>query len=484
MDALSAFIWGDSASDERSEEELLRERSANIAAFRAHLQAAVSEAEAGAKAGAEAGTEAGPKASGDGAGADGTRAVSGGGDAGGGTLLADVAKASERELEAFLVARDYDLQGAASMWLDTQAWRRSTFPVQRTEGIERILKSSRYPTFGFNNEDPPRLVLGFDSQWGAFLNGEDEEELLLAFLVWFEEQLALVDAQGGWYSIIHVAIGGRPPMQWTRRLTSILEANYPERLHKAVIFPAPWLLKTLIDGMLWFLPSRTRGKFALASDLQSLADACEMDESEFPENVRSLKLEAFVDYAMKLQEEDEEDSQFTWDNIGPGCTRIVRGAHVPAWETKQLTFIIEEPVEWLEWTCGVDLGYDIGLQVTFEPALEQEATGDKQHVEGAAAPSPLAQPTKGFQQPQLARADAVILRQAARFQGVQGPLAAAGELQHAPATHADGGLLSSAEVGSSGRALKLGSGALRFELDNSYSWVNSKNVLVQVTVQR
>eukprot|EP00932_Pfiesteria_piscicida_P010040 SRR837773.20894.p4 GENE.SRR837773.20894~~SRR837773.20894.p4 ORF type:complete len:125 (-),score=27.89 SRR837773.20894:834-1184(-) len=82
--------------------------------------------------------------------------------------------AAQDDLDAFLRACSGDAAKAADMWRRSQTWREATLPIPRTEAVERILSSPRFRSLGFNQEDPPRLVLVFDAMWGHFTEGESE----------------------------------------------------------------------------------------------------------------------------------------------------------------------------------------------------------------------------------------------------------------------------------------------------------------------
>jgi len=321
-------------------------------------------------------------------------------------------------LDAFLIAREYDVQSAAEMWRVSANWRKQTFPITRTVGIERILQSGRFRDLGFNNEAPPRRVLMFDSQWGKFLDGEDGQELLLGYLVWWEEQLRLCDSQEAAYSVIYISIGGPPPMAWCQRLTKVLEGNYPERLHRAVIFPVPWLLRRVVNGMLWFLPRRTKDKFEIVSDIAGLISACNLNEDQLPTDIRETTVESLAEHVRHVPEATQQ-----WQKNSDGDDYTARVCYIGAGKGEQLRVEINDCPEWFRWTCEVDQGYDVGLQV----AWEQE---DK--------------------------AEPVVLSDQGRFT----------DLMHGE------------------RFVPSAPGNLVFYFDNSYSWITGKNACAEIVVHR
>jgi len=208
-----------------------------------------------------------------------------------------------------------------------------------------------------------RLVLVYDAMWGKFLEGEDEQELLLAFLIYLEEQLAAAKAQPGHaFAFIHIAVGGPPPISWGQNLSSVLEANYPERLHRAVVFPVPWFLRRVANGMLWFLPARTQEKFVFVSDAGELAEACSIDAQSIPEDIRDVTVEEAT------QKIASNAGNELWQSTAEGDRQTARTLYVAAGSSGAVQVDLDDAAQWVQWRCDVDPGYDIGLHVSFEQA--------------------------------------------------------------------------------------------------------------------
>ena len=73
------------------------------------------------------------------------------------------------------------------------------------------------------------------------------------------------------------------PMTFLKRINSIFEPNYPERLKKSVLVPIPNFVVKIVKPMLkLILDPDTREKFCLASDSVSLAQHLGLTTTSLP----------------------------------------------------------------------------------------------------------------------------------------------------------------------------------------------------------
>ena len=109
--------------------------------------------------------------------------------------------------------------------------------------------------------------------WGKFLDGVDADGLLRSYVCLLEDLLAEADAVcvgDKAAQLTYVCTGGPPPMNYIKKLHPMMEANYPERLAKTILYPVPWAMRIVVNSFLAFLPSRTRNKFELVSSAEHL----------------------------------------------------------------------------------------------------------------------------------------------------------------------------------------------------------------------
>lgn len=195
--------------------------------------------------------------------------------------------ADDSDLRRFLVARDFDVVKADTMVRAHIAWRKETFPIERDAAAAMLIESKRVgEILGWNSLNEP--VVLFDCAWGGLLSGVTSEKFISAYILFVEEVLVEMQKRGSnrW---VWLAIGGAPPMDVARQLSSIFELNYPELLHVAVIAPIAPRVKAVINGMLWFLPERTKAKFALASSSQEACSLMDHKVEDLPEYLRDVE---------------------------------------------------------------------------------------------------------------------------------------------------------------------------------------------------
>jgi len=176
-------------------------------------------------------------------------------------------------LKRFLVARKGNIEAAVSMLLGHLVWRRAAFPIANVGNVAQIIaEGKRFRQLGRDLSGDQ--VLGLDFCWGRFL-GPDTSALdcLRAALLFIEMSIASAEAAGQTKATI-ICYGGPPPMDFAKALSDTLEANYPERMKRSVIYPVPWLVASLVRTFLRFLNEEIRAKFAVvSSEAQVLSEA-------------------------------------------------------------------------------------------------------------------------------------------------------------------------------------------------------------------
>jgi len=104
-----------------------------------------------------------------------------------------------------------------------------------------------------------------------------------------------------------------PPTGFLNALNKVSEANFPERLHKCVMFPVGGVVLALVKTAMWFVAEETRAKFAFSNDLRKIEAAVGLAARDMGEGVANLILgNAFYsitdeDRAAAKTENDEDD---------------------------------------------------------------------------------------------------------------------------------------------------------------------------------
>ena len=79
-----------------------------------------------------------------------------------------------------------------------------------------------------------------------------------------------------------------PPMKFLQHVNEVMEANYPETLHRSIMFPVPYWLQKVIKTFLVFVAEETREKFAYVNDTKSLEEFAQLPISQMPPDITDL----------------------------------------------------------------------------------------------------------------------------------------------------------------------------------------------------
>jgi len=172
--------------------------------------------------------------------------------------------ATEASLERFLVARHGDVARAEAMYVAHLVWRRRVFPIAREGAVAAILDDGRrFKRVAIAADGCPVLLVDF--RWGYFLGEYSKLEHLRAVLVFMEEETERGEREGRPQSAV-IGFGGAPPLDWAGALAAVLEANYPERLNRAAVYPVPRVVSALARAMLGILDPGVASKVSLHYD--------------------------------------------------------------------------------------------------------------------------------------------------------------------------------------------------------------------------
>lgn len=225
---------------------------------------------------------------------------------------------TDYSLKRFLMARKGDVQEAKKMFIEHLTWRRRCFPIYREGKVAQILDEENRFRVACSSGDG-RQVLMMHFQWGYFYkNGFKAEDCLLAAL-WLAETEISKSEEMGAHDAYMLLYGGPPPIDFAMALQMVFEANYPERLYRAVIYPVPGMVARFVKMMCWFLDKDTASKISIESSEEVLLKIM---------NIRVEQLPAFVQGGLEVTEQQfERDSPqrmrtILWDGIkGNGKAR-------------------------------------------------------------------------------------------------------------------------------------------------------------------
>lgn len=189
---------------------------------------------------------------------------------------------TDASLQRFLRARKGDYEKAEKMFVSHLLWRRRVFPIVRSGCVAEILADGRrLGSIGMNSDGLPVLLINF--LWGYFLEERASAlDCLRAVLVFMEEEITIAEAKEVHQAIV-VSYGGPPPLDFCAALVAILEANYPERLYRGIIYPVPRMVTRFVRAMLWFVDEGTRRKLQIEWNEEAFLKLAGLRQEQLPE---------------------------------------------------------------------------------------------------------------------------------------------------------------------------------------------------------
>ncbi|KAJ1458791.1 CRAL-TRIO domain-containing protein [Pelagophyceae sp. CCMP2097] len=168
-------------------------------------------------------------------------------------------------LKRFLLARQGDAEPAAAMLEASLRWRRAYgCPVDPNAVAHQLALGTLFRA-GSDYEGRPVLY-----HFGSVPPNATPEQIALAVraaVFWMD--VATAASPDGKVTVVicrNPQAAHRPSLAYPRQLAKILELNFPESLHKAVIWPCDVGFKTLWGIASRFVDAKTRNKIALVTD--------------------------------------------------------------------------------------------------------------------------------------------------------------------------------------------------------------------------
>mmetsp|Transcript_43306 Transcript_43306/g.122426 ORF Transcript_43306/g.122426 Transcript_43306/m.122426 type:complete len:366 (-) Transcript_43306:102-1199(-) len=207
----------------------------------------------------------------------------------------------------FLLTRSWDLDGTTKMLQAHVNWRRENLPVSLEE-VQPILDEGKFALLGTGAERRPAFAIRFGPMLKVDFKQKGEMERHIRAAVYCAEAMIASMAPGveTWTAVIDCTGIRAPPQAYMQEFTKVMQANYPERAYKIVMYPIPRFIVTVVKTFMVMLPEKTREKAAGASAdgavvarerardastvsfVSSIADLCEetgVTQSALPESM-------------------------------------------------------------------------------------------------------------------------------------------------------------------------------------------------------
>jgi len=189
----------------------------------------------------------------------------------------------------FLVARDDNVPNAMMMMQQHEAWKNVTFPIELTSpGMQEIFKQKAVSEIIVENSEdlPPTVYVNYGKLMAMERAGEiTSDDVVKAFLIFTERMLSkakdprspktcqFIDLSG-----VSVTSGFR--VETLKKIYRIFEPNYPETLHKMVMYPVSSMVGLTARSMLSFVNEKTQQKFLITNNLEKVCAELGWDQRD------------------------------------------------------------------------------------------------------------------------------------------------------------------------------------------------------------
>ena len=191
----------------------------------------------------------------------------------------------------FLKARSFDVNKASAMYESHEQWRKQTFPLPKSECQKTLATRKFYMLEHLDDEGRPVIVYCLHRFMEMPYKVEDEIKALIFLL---EDQVLprfgpSMETQQ--FTVLIDVSGIRsPPISFLQNVNVVMEANYPETLHRSIMFPVPYWLQKMIQGLTTFVAEDTRNKMAYVNDVKSLEEFAGMSVEKMGPDISELVL--------------------------------------------------------------------------------------------------------------------------------------------------------------------------------------------------
>lgn len=173
-------------------------------------------------------------------------------------------EADEDILARFLIARRNVVAAASELYANHLAWRQRTLPLHDGD-VAKVMETQCLYVKGRTKDGTPLLVFR-----GGFYDNTvaSSDQYVLAAVYLLEKMVSL--GMDKVTVLVNVAslpggVNAPPDVSFIKQLASVLSDNYPERLHRLVIYPFPWFGVAVWNVVKLFIDQRTRDRIVMIS---------------------------------------------------------------------------------------------------------------------------------------------------------------------------------------------------------------------------
>jgi hypothetical protein len=189
----------------------------------------------------------------------------------------------------FLAARDQNVPEAMQMLQTHETWRDDIFPIDVSQvGLQNILESKAISEVDVKQDSfPPTVYINFN-KIQAMESRCSHEDVVSAFVIYTELLLSRSSDPCSPKTCQFIDLSGTRITRGLnaglfRKIYAVFEPNYPETLHKMVMYPVSRVVRKTANLLLNFVNRKTREKFVITDDLNVVCRELGWDKSEVEE---------------------------------------------------------------------------------------------------------------------------------------------------------------------------------------------------------
>lgn len=199
----------------------------------------------------------------------------------------------------FLAARDGDVQLATSMIEEHEKWKKSFFPIDVSQlGIQAVLQARAISEIDLQRTKKqqqkdtqciPTVYVDFGKLQTLESNKKcTAEDVVNAFVIFTETLLSRAPDPRNpktcqFIDLTRSRLSTGLRVTLLKKIYSAFEPNYPETLHKMVMYPVSRVVRKTSNMLLSFVNEKTRNKFVITDDLTQVCQELGWDKQEVEE---------------------------------------------------------------------------------------------------------------------------------------------------------------------------------------------------------
>lgn len=165
----------------------------------------------------------------------------------------------DESVARFLIAREYNVEKAADQLGSFISWRSTYFPIYKTDLLKEISSGVIY-VHGQDKEGHPLII--YSPRIHNPKESSLEQQVKLS-MWWMHVAMSRLPADKSKFTLLIDRTGsGRENMdlEWDKAVLAIFQANYPERLHRCVVYPSGVLFLFIWSVVKFFIDRKTQDK--------------------------------------------------------------------------------------------------------------------------------------------------------------------------------------------------------------------------------